>query len=189
MTFDYEINDRPHRDQYDHCDYPRRERRDDRDHETIPLDYTLHDTYIPDPPTINIIPPSSTYDLPDQRDIPITHDTYIPVPRTPQHPPIDRSHYRDRRDAPAPRAPYVPFRNGGPPKSEPNEVLGVFGLSIRTTERDLEDEFARYGDVAKVVIVYDQRVSLWPYHSLQVCDASIPPESDKLPMRVVVLRT
>ena len=40
----------------------------------------------------------------------------------------------------------------------PSNVLGVFGLSIRTTERDLEDEFARFGQVDKVTIVYDQRV-------------------------------
>lgn len=39
-------------------------------------------------------------------------------------------------------------------------MLGIFGLSIRTTERDLDDEFSRYGRVEKVVIVYDQRVSL-----------------------------
>jgi len=32
-------------------------------------------------------------------------------------------------------------------------------LSIRTRERDLEDEFNRCGEVEKVVIVYDQRVS------------------------------
>ena len=42
----------------------------------------------------------------------------------------------------------------------PCNVLGIFGLSIRTTERDLDDEFSRYGRVEKVVIVYDQRVSL-----------------------------
>ncbi|KAI0352726.1 RNA-binding domain-containing protein, partial [Trametes cingulata] len=41
----------------------------------------------------------------------------------------------------------------------PSNVLGVFGLSIRTTERDLDDEFSRFGRVEKVVIVYDQRVS------------------------------
>lgn len=46
----------------------------------------------------------------------------------------------------------------------PSNVLGVFGLSIRTTERDLDDEFSRYGRVEKVVIVYDQRVSrLWRF--------------------------
>jgi hypothetical protein len=38
-------------------------------------------------------------------------------------------------------------------------VLGVFGLSIRTVERDLDDEFSRFGRVEKVTIVYDQRVS------------------------------
>jgi RNA recognition motif-containing protein len=46
-----------------------------------------------------------------------------------------------------------------PARVEPNSVLGVFGLSIRTREADLEDEFTRYGDVVKVVIVYDQRAS------------------------------
>lgn len=40
----------------------------------------------------------------------------------------------------------------------PTSVLGVFGLSIRTQERDLEDEFGRFGRVEKVTIVYDQRV-------------------------------
>ena len=47
-----------------------------------------------------------------------------------------------------------------PAKQAPNpsNVLGVFGLSIRTTERDLDDEFSRFGRVEKVVIVYDQRV-------------------------------
>jgi RNA recognition motif-containing protein len=39
----------------------------------------------------------------------------------------------------------------------PSSVLGVFGLSIRTQERDLEEEFNRYGRVEKVTIVYDQR--------------------------------
>ena len=38
-------------------------------------------------------------------------------------------------------------------------MLGVFGLSIRTVERDLDEEFSRFGHVDKVVIVYDQRVS------------------------------
>lgn len=41
----------------------------------------------------------------------------------------------------------------------PSNVLGIFGLSIRSTERDLDDEFSRFGRVEKVVIVYDQRVS------------------------------
>ena len=42
----------------------------------------------------------------------------------------------------------------------PSNVLGVFGLSIRTTERDLDEEFGRFGHVEKVTIVYDQRVCL-----------------------------
>jgi transformer-2 protein len=41
-------------------------------------------------------------------------------------------------------------------------VLGVFGLSIRTTERDLDEEFSRFGHVEKVTIVYDQRVCPHP---------------------------
>lgn len=44
----------------------------------------------------------------------------------------------------------------------PSNVLGVFGLSIRTQERDLEEEFSRFGRVDKVTIVYDQRVRLAP---------------------------
>ncbi|KIJ70377.1 hypothetical protein HYDPIDRAFT_77833, partial [Hydnomerulius pinastri MD-312] len=41
----------------------------------------------------------------------------------------------------------------------PSAVLGVFGLSIRTQERDLDEEFSRFGRVEKVTIVYDQRQS------------------------------
>ncbi|TFK28639.1 RNA-binding domain-containing protein [Coprinopsis marcescibilis] len=41
----------------------------------------------------------------------------------------------------------------------PSSVLGVFGLSIRTRERDLDDEFSRFGRVENVTIVYDQRQS------------------------------
>ncbi|WVO16222.1 hypothetical protein L204_103893 [Cryptococcus depauperatus] len=64
------------------------------------------------------------------------------------------------RDVPAEGPPEdMPRRPMVAPKAEPNQVLGVFGLSIRTRERDLEDEFMRYGDVDKVIIVYDQRVS------------------------------
>jgi hypothetical protein len=46
-----------------------------------------------------------------------------------------------------------------PQAPNPSSVLGVFGLSIRTTERDLDEEFTRFGHVEKVTIVYDQRVS------------------------------
>ena len=61
---------------------------------------------------------------------------------------------RDETSFPPPRRPPT-----APSRVDPNSVLGVFGLSIRTRERDLEDEFMRHGDVEKVVIVYDQRVS------------------------------
>ncbi|EKM82121.1 hypothetical protein AGABI1DRAFT_112242 [Agaricus bisporus var. burnettii JB137-S8] len=58
-----------------------------------------------------------------------------------------------RRRSPAPRRPpHAPVQ--APP---PSSVLGVFGLSIRTVERDLDDEFSRFGRVEKVTIVYDQR--------------------------------
>ncbi|KAI9639458.1 uncharacterized protein MKK02DRAFT_29516 [Dioszegia hungarica] len=53
-------------------------------------------------------------------------------------------------------------KQGGPLKAGANPVLGVFGLSIRTKEADLEHEFARHGEVEKVVIVYDQRASPSP---------------------------
>lgn len=62
-----------------------------------------------------------------------------------------------RRDA-------IPTKS--PPKSslvfsevKPTNILGVFGLSVRTTERDLQDEFSRHGKIEKIIIVYDQRVS------------------------------
>ncbi|ORY34065.1 hypothetical protein BCR39DRAFT_463139 [Naematelia encephala] len=64
--------------------------------------------------------------------------------------------YSRNRDAPAPYAPPARPRHA-PARVEPNNVLGVFGLSIRTREEDLEDEFGRYGKVDKVVVVYDQR--------------------------------
>lgn len=46
-----------------------------------------------------------------------------------------------------------------PNDPEPTKVVGVFGLSVRTVEQDLEDEFGRIAPVDKVVIVYDARVS------------------------------
>ncbi|KLO10172.1 RNA-binding domain-containing protein, partial [Schizopora paradoxa] len=42
---------------------------------------------------------------------------------------------------------------------QPSNVLGVFGLSIRTREKDLQEEFSRHGEVLKVTVVDDQRVS------------------------------
>ncbi|KAG8949323.1 hypothetical protein FRC04_008926 [Tulasnella sp. 424] len=58
----------------------------------------------------------------------------------------------NRRRSPPPRRPAH-----APMAPNPSNVLGVFGLSIRTVERQLEEEFSRYGHVDKVTIVYDAR--------------------------------
>ncbi|KAJ3010849.1 hypothetical protein NUW54_g2354 [Trametes sanguinea] len=92
-------------------------------------------------------PPPAAAAAPDSR------DRDLPPPR-------GRSHSRSRspvrsssyRRSPVPRRP-----PHAPIAPNPSNVLGVFGLSIRTTERDLDDEFSRFGHVEKVVIVYDQR--------------------------------
>ncbi|MFT7818133.1 transformer-2 protein homolog beta isoform X1 [Arapaima gigas] len=39
----------------------------------------------------------------------------------------------------------------------PNCCLGVFGLSLYTTERDLREVFSKYGPLSNVCIVYDQQ--------------------------------
>jgi hypothetical protein len=51
-------------------------------------------------------------------------------------------------------------------------------LSIRTSERDLDEEFSRFGRVEKVTIVYDQRVRLTLYPVMD-------PLSDSTPVRQV----
>uniref|UniRef100_A0A671YQJ7 Transformer-2 protein homolog beta n=1 Tax=Sparus aurata TaxID=8175 RepID=A0A671YQJ7_SPAAU len=40
---------------------------------------------------------------------------------------------------------------------DPNSCLGVFGLSLYTTERDLREVFSKYGPLSDVNIVYDQQ--------------------------------
>ncbi|KAH6888366.1 hypothetical protein BKA70DRAFT_60254 [Coprinopsis sp. MPI-PUGE-AT-0042] len=72
-----------------------------------------------------------------------------------------RDRDRDDRGGRDYRSP-PPRRRSPPPKRtpvapNPSSVLGVFGLSIRTRERDLDDEFSRFGRVENVTIVYDQR--------------------------------
>lgn len=63
-----------------------------------------------------------------------------------------RSFSPPRRRGPPPR----PRRDDGNPPA-PTNVLGVFGLSLRTVEADLQDAFGAYGTIEKVVIVYDNR--------------------------------
>ncbi|KAG5262047.1 hypothetical protein AALO_G00291560 [Alosa alosa] len=42
-------------------------------------------------------------------------------------------------------------------KPDPSCCLGVFGLSLYTTERDLREVFSKYGPLEDVSIVYDQQ--------------------------------
>ncbi|KAJ3210623.1 transformer 2 beta [Dinochytrium kinnereticum] len=62
--------------------------------------------------------------------------------------PPPRSDYRPKRIHPADR-----------PPAEACKVLGVFGLSIHTRERDLEELFGRYGRVTSVNIIYDKHTA------------------------------
>lgn len=64
-----------------------------------------------------------------------------------------RAHSRSR-----PRRASPPPRPANAPIAQENNCVGIFGLSIRTTEADLRDEFGKCGRVDNVVIVYDQRV-------------------------------
>ncbi|VDK71100.1 unnamed protein product [Onchocerca ochengi] len=61
--------------------------------------------------------------------------------RSPRH---RRSSYDDRR--------YTFSRRDEP---EPSRCLGVFGLSLYTTERDLKELFSQYGDLDNVQLVFD----------------------------------
>ncbi|KAK5855242.1 hypothetical protein PBY51_005365 [Eleginops maclovinus] len=47
--------------------------------------------------------------------------------------------------------------SGNKANPDPSKCLGVFGLSLYTTERDLREVFSRYGPLAGVNVVYDQR--------------------------------
>ncbi|CAE6393103.1 Transformer-2 protein homolog beta OS=Bos taurus GN=TRA2B PE=2 SV=1 [Rhizoctonia solani AG-1 IB] len=89
-------------------------------------------------------------------------DSSYPPPE-PRNGGSGRGRDRSRSASPAARARSPPRRRSPPPRprgvpnAQPSSVLGVFGLSIRTQERDLDEEFSRYGKVEKVTIVYDQR--------------------------------
>ncbi|KAJ1019463.1 hypothetical protein NDA16_004580 [Ustilago loliicola] len=93
-----------------------------------------------------------------------------PLPRRRSRSPAARRYDRDdrdRRDRNRSRSPPPPRsdrRRSPPPKPrgapayvDPTTVLGVFGLSIRTVEADLKDEFEAIAPVEKVVVVYDAR--------------------------------
>ncbi|KXN83536.1 hypothetical protein AN958_01245 [Leucoagaricus sp. SymC.cos] len=105
-------------------------------------------------------PYSDAYNAPPTAVAPSDGEAAAPRGRTRSRSPTarsngDKSEFRSpsyRRRSPAPRRP--PHAPAAPP---PSQVLGVFGLSIRTTERDLDEEFSRFGRVEKVTIVYDQR--------------------------------
>jgi transformer-2 protein len=71
--------------------------------------------------------------------------------RSKSNTPVDDKQALRRRSPPRP--------SHAPSNPDPTTIVGVFGLSVRTTERDLEDEFNRIAPIDKVTIVYDARVS------------------------------
>lgn len=127
----------------DNDDFDRRGERERSEHERAGDRYD--DTYVPE--RRSRYDDRDKYDDRDQFDDRGRYDRYDRYER-PRY--DDRPRRYDDRRAP-PRAP--PSR----PSPAPSNIIGAFGLSIRTTERDLEDEFGRIGPVEKVVIVYDAR--------------------------------
>jgi hypothetical protein len=87
-----------------------------------------------------------------------------PPPKKPTHAPIVRSSCSPHVSRSAYEAKKAP---------NPSQVLGVFGLSIRTQERDLDEEFSRFGRVEKVTIVYDQRVRWLPVHCVTLTHENV----------------
>ncbi|XP_042536086.1 transformer-2 protein homolog beta-like [Dipodomys spectabilis] len=71
----------------------------------------------------------------------------------------DYSRDRGRRRSPSRSpSPSSQRRHGGNREDpDPNCCLGVFGLSLYTTERDLREVFSKYGAIADVSVVYDQQ--------------------------------
>lgn len=48
-------------------------------------------------------------------------------------------------------------RSAGPREnSSPSRCLGVFGMNLHTSERDLKDFFDRFGPIENVQVIYDQ---------------------------------
>ena len=48
---------------------------------------------------------------------------------------------------------------------EPTACIGVFGLSLYTTERELEKEFSKFGPLEKVTVVLDGKVVIFYFSS------------------------
>ena len=60
---------------------------------------------------------------------------------------------------------------------ELSNCLGVFGLSLYTTERELEKEFSKFGPLEKVTVVLDGKVSYQIFIiSLWINDANFLPD-------------
>ena len=45
-------------------------------------------------------------------------------------------------------------------------MLGIFGLSARTREDKLEKEFAKFGKIDSVSVIYDRKVTTLPFFFL-----------------------
>ncbi len=50
--------------------------------------------------------------------------------------------------------------------------LGVFGLSLYTTERELEKEFSKFGPLEKVTVVLDGKVIV-AFMFMLICDMNL----------------
>ena len=72
-------------------------------------------------------------------DSPPPRRRYSRSPRRSRYSPARRTRYNDGRDNP-----------------EPCACLGVFGMSLSTTERDLKRIFGDYGEIETVQLVYDR---------------------------------
>jgi len=67
----------------------------------------------------------------------------------------ERSRERSRSHSPMSNRRRHAVRNPRDENPSPNKCLGVFGLSLRTTERDLREVFSRYGPIEECTIVVD----------------------------------
>lgn len=107
-------------------------------------------------------------------------------PRRPAYRDEGRPRYREYDDAadrrPPPRREYGDRRSSGgyngprgADSTRPCKVLGVFGLSIQTTERDLYNIFSTYGRVRDIQMVYDRLtgIILWDYEGITVNPSSM----------------